>query len=83
MSFHDVQSCVENYFRMCLEQGQSINDITDTFRHDPLPRDLTQCGFGEKDLRRHGQLVSSRYLVQQHEEESRKAPETELAAPRD
>jgi hypothetical protein len=60
--FGDMQKCIERYYEECLQRGMELIDILDEFREDPLPGDLVKCGT-PKEIRRHGQLVGTRYLI--------------------
>jgi hypothetical protein len=72
--FREVYECVDNYFKMSLKQGRSVLETMESFREDPLPADLTMCKFQEDEIRRHGQLVSTKYVIEAQQQESRKLP---------
>ena len=61
--FADIQKCVKDYYETCLQSGMSIVSVLATFREDPLPHDLVECGFTSNEIRRHGQLMGTRYLM--------------------
>jgi len=65
--FHEIQEHVEKYVEDCLANGQNLTDIVDSFRHDPLPVQLTTGDYTDDELKRHGQLVSTRYLLLERE----------------
>lgn len=71
--FNKVHSFVERYFKEQLEEGRTVNEIVDMFRSVPLNGDLKMSGYTPLELRRHGQLVGSRYLLKQSQEKSLKA----------
>ena len=75
--FQQVYECVEAYFRMSLNQGRSPMEVMESFREDPLPADLTRCKFPIDEIRRHGQLVSTKYLIAEQQKESRRLPDTD------
>ena len=72
--FKQVYDCVENYFKTALNKGRTVSEIMNSFREDPLPVELTICNFRTDELRRHGQLVSTKYIVDQRRKESIRLP---------
>lgn len=74
IQYEEVNKCVEDYFILLLKQGYSVIDIMESFRANPLHADLTSCKFPTEELRRHGQLVSSRYLIADMHKKSRELP---------
>ncbi len=73
--FEQVYNCVDRYFKDSLKQGRSVYEIMESFREDPLPVDLTMCKFPTEELRRHGQLVSTKYIIKEKHNECIKLPE--------
>ena len=61
----DVNMCVKSYFEQCLTQGDDLMSIIDRFKSPLLPREVSKCG-DEADIRRYAQLISTKYLKQQH-----------------
>ena len=76
--FNEVRECVEKYFALSFKQNLSIQEITQTFRENPLPSDLMDCGYPPRELRRHGQLLATKYLIQEHSHQSAQLPEYDL-----
>ena len=69
-NFGKVEHWVNNYFTKNLQQGYTVREIMDSFRVNPLPVALTESGFSDYDLRRHGQLISTRYLIEENNKRS-------------
>jgi hypothetical protein len=59
--FNDIKTFVTDYYRAGLKQGHSVDEIIDSFRHDPLPPELNK--YDESQIRRHGQLIATQYLL--------------------
>ena len=65
--FHDIQAHVERYVQDSLADHKSLESIVDSFKDNPLPAQLTKGDYTDAELRRHGQLVSTRYLIKNHQ----------------
>jgi hypothetical protein len=78
--FNEVQKCVKAYFDEALLNGRDLLSIIDGFKTGPLPIELrNSCSaFSEQEIRRHGQLVSTKYLIRHNEEQSARIPDTDL-----
>ena len=63
----EIYTFVNEYFEALLEQGLTIMEVIDTFRQDILSPELMNSGYPEKSLRRYGQMVSTKYLIQERD----------------
>jgi hypothetical protein len=72
MVFDKVLKHVHTYFQNALELGQEPEEIMQSFRHNPLPNELTMNSpAGDKELRRVGQILSTQYILDGNELKSR------------
>lgn len=82
--FKGVQQCVKEYFDMSLLQGRPLIAIVDSLKSGPLPEDLLNSrsckGISEREIRRHGQLVGTKYLIRQYNEQTAQLPNNDLLA---
>jgi len=80
--FNEVQQCVKVYFNKAILQGLSLIAIIDGFRDGPLPKELlnnkTCSGLTEREIRRHGQLIGTKYLILQNNQQSASLSNTDL-----
>lgn len=70
MDFASILAKVDGYFRSQLDQGLSINQITDNLKSGALPWELMEL-VDTTSVRRAGQIVATRYLQRQATEKSR------------
>lgn len=84
--FNQIQQCVKAYFDEALLQGRSLIEIVDALKSGPLPVDLLNTRsckgikLSEGDIRRHCQLVGTKYLIRQYNEQSANLPDNDLLA---
>jgi hypothetical protein len=82
--FNEVQQCVKAYFDELLLRGSPLIAIIDSLKSGPVPQDLLNskscAGLTEQDIRRHGQLVGTKYLIRQNNEQSAQLPDNDLLA---
>lgn len=82
--YNEVQRCVKAFFDQSLLQGHPLIAIVDSFKGGPIPQDLLNSpsckGLSEREIRRHGQLVASKYLIKDHYQQSAELPESDLLA---
>jgi len=78
--FNEVHKCVKAYFDQALLNGQDLFSIIDGFKSGPLPIELrNSCSaFTDQEIRRHGQLVGTKYLIRHNDEQSAQIPDTDL-----
>jgi hypothetical protein len=82
-NFNEIQQCVKAFFDKSLQNGRSLIAIIDSLKSGPLPEDLLNSegpGLTESNIRRHGQLVGTKYLIRQYNEQSAQIPNFDLLA---
>jgi len=74
--FHELQRAVTEYFEACLTHGVPLMEVLDQFRHEVVPSDIKSqvADATPAEIRRHGQLVGTQYLLKQMEEQSATLP---------
>lgn len=72
MTFTEINRFVNNYIEHELKQGRTLNEIIESFREVPLPYDLKASNYPTDELRRHGQLIVTRHILQDAEARSSK-----------
>ncbi len=77
--FMKIQKCVTEYFDKCISHGQEPIEIMEAFREDPMPEDILSCGFSSNEIKRHGQLVGSQYIIKQKQSRA-ELPKDDLLA---
>lgn len=77
--FNEVQQCIKNYFDESLLRGLPLMAIVDSLKTGPLPVGLKhECrNLTDDELRRHGQLVGSKYLLREYNQQSAVLPDTD------
>lgn len=77
--FNEVQKCVKNYFDESLLRGLPLISVVDNFKNGPLPIEIKQTcpNVTDQELRRHGQLVGSKYLLREYNQQSATLPDTD------
>lgn len=80
--FKEVHNCVKDYYDRTLLTGTPLIVILDAFKNGPLPIELrNHCSVSnvtDAELRRHGQLVGTKYLIRQTDEQSAQLPSNDL-----
>jgi hypothetical protein len=76
--FDNLYKCVEGYYNEQLSQNVALDIIIDTFREDPLPRDLLNCGFDNKEIKRFGQIVATKFVINDNKQKAAKLPESDI-----
>lgn len=82
----EIQKCVKSFFDKSLQQGYQLDEIIDMFKEGPLSQDLRECSSKinpvptDGQLRRHGQLIGTQYIIKRSNEQSASLPETDLLA---
>lgn len=72
MVFAKVLQHVNTYFLQALESGQNPEEIMQSFRYNPLPTELTKnTDASDAELRRVGQILSTQYILDQKEQQTR------------
>jgi hypothetical protein len=54
---------INDYFKHQVEQGLEIPEVVETFKQPVLPSDLKIEGYGEDQIRRCAQLVSTQWII--------------------
>jgi hypothetical protein len=77
--FNEAQHHVKAYIDKSLMRGRPLIAILDDFKSGPLPQELRGINSdSEQEIRRHGQLVGTRYLIKQDETQRAQLPDTDI-----
>lgn len=82
--FREAQQCVRDFFDEALLRGQPLISIVDGFKEGPVSDELRisckKLGLTDNEIRRHGQIIGTRYLIRQYQQQSAQLPDSDLLA---
>lgn len=66
----ELQKYISDFYQRKIQEGFKVNQIIDLFKDGPMVSELRNSGYEISQLRRYGQLVGTRYAIQQAENRS-------------
>lgn len=81
--YSKVNQCLRKYIDGLIADGQNIMTIMESLRGGHIPADLQEACNGEDPgfIRSRAQIMLSKYLVKQHQEQSAIIPENDILVP--